>query len=244
MRIVYVRRDCEEPAERARVNDAVIRFVRGLSARAEFVVVVTIAFGAIILGNVLTLFYPLRAPAINEAELRFMLVYELVLMTFLGTLLRLRGWGVAQLGAPFRPHDLVAGPALAAGAYLVSFVMMFGVDMLVGDSISMATPLGVEDVTPATLIAVSIVNPIFEEGLLCGYIVTVVKERRSFWAAVNISMAIRLGCHLYQGVMSLVFIVPLGLLFTIWYARTRRLWPVILAHAIVDAVGLWVYLAP
>jgi uncharacterized protein len=223
-----------------------IGFVRGLSPLGEFVVVVTVAFGAVILGNVLTVFYPLQAPAINNAELRFMLVYELLLMTFLGTLLYLRGWRVARFGAPFTPGDLGIAPALALGTYLISFALIVIAQALGGPSVqeAMSVPLATQDVSVASLIAVSIVNPIFEEVLLCGYVVTVVKERRSFWTAVNVSVAIRLGCHLYQGVMGLVFIVPLGLLFTIWYARTRRLWPVILAHSIIDAVGLWYYLAP
>jgi uncharacterized protein len=223
-----------------------IGFVRGLSPRGEFFVVVTVAFGAIILGNVFSVFYPLPTPAINNAELRFMLVYELVLMTFLGTLLHLRGWKFPRLGAPFTPQDLVIAPALVLGTYLVAFFLGVVLDALGGDILSraLAKPLAAQDISVASLIAVSIVNPIFEEVLLCGYIVTAVKERRSFWTAVNVSVAIRLACHLYQGVMALIFIVPLGLLFTIWFARTRRLWPVVLAHAIVDALGLWFYLAP
>jgi len=38
-------------------------------------------------------------------------------------------------------------------------------------------------------------------------------------------------------------IVPLGFIFTYWYARTGRLWPVVLAHALFDVAGLWPYLA-
>jgi uncharacterized protein len=223
-----------------------IHFVRGLTARGEFIVVLTVAFGAVILGNILTVFYPLPAPAINDGELRFMLVYELVLMMFLGTLLHLRGWSLARFGAPFTPRDLVIAPALAVSSYLLSFLTIVVAQALGGPSVqeAMSVPLAAQDISVASLIAVSIVNPIFEEVLLCGYVVTVVKERRSFWTAVNVSVAIRLACHLYQGVMGLVFIVPLGLLFTIWYARTRKLWPVILAHSIIDAVGLWFFLAP
>lgn len=56
--------------------------------------------------------------------------------------------------------------------------------------------------------------------------------------AVNISAAIRLSYHLYQGVAGVLSVVPMGLLFAIWFARTRQLWPLIVAHAIVDFIGL------
>ena len=39
--------------------------------------------------------------------------------------------------------------------------------------------------------------------------------------AVNISAAIRLSYHLYQGVAGVLSVVPMGLLFAIWFARTR-----------------------
>lgn len=59
----------------------------------------------------------------------------------------------------------------------------------------------------------------------------------SLATAVNVSAVIRLSYHLYQGVVGVLAVVPLGLLFGIWFARTRRLWPLIVAHAILDFVA-------
>ena len=39
-------------------------------------------------------------------------------------------------------------------------------------------------------------------------------------------------------VVGVLGIVPMALLFAYWYAHTRRLWPLIVAHAILDLVGL------
>ena len=60
----------------------------------------------------------------------------------------------------------------------------------------------------------------------------------SLATAVNISAAIRLSYHLYQGVAGVLAVVPTGLLFGIWFVRTRQLWPLIVAHAVIDFVGL------
>jgi membrane protease YdiL (CAAX protease family) len=44
--------------------------------------------------------------------------------------------------------------------------------------------------------------------------------------------------HLYQGPLSLISIVPGGLVFAWYYAATRRLWPVVIAHGLLDALAL------
>jgi len=96
-------------------------------------------------------------------------------------------------------------------------------------------------IEPAVVIAVSIVNPIFEELFLCGYLVTALKDRAGPRTAINISVGIRLLCHLYQGIVGVIFIVPFGLILTYWYAREGRLWPLIVAHVVFDFFPLLAY---
>jgi len=55
---------------------------------------------------------------------------------------------------------------------------------------------------------------------------------------------LRLSYHLYQGAQGVVSIVPLGLVFTLWFARTGQLWPVIVAHAIFDFAALVPFALP
>ena len=90
----------------------------------------------------------------------------------------------------------------------------------------------------STVIAVSTINPIFEEIFVCGYVMTALKDRRDPWTGINVSVAIRLLYHLYLGAISAIGIVPFGLIFGFWYARTGRLWPVIVAHAVWDFASL------
>jgi membrane protease YdiL (CAAX protease family) len=58
-----------------------------------------------------------------------------------------------------------------------------------------------------------------------------------------ISAAIRLLYHLYQGPLAFFGIVPFGLVVAGWYARSGRLWPVIVAHAIGDFIALVGYVS-
>ena len=49
---------------------------------------------------------------------------------------------------------------------------------------------------------------------------------------------IRIAYHLYQGSAGVVSIVPMGLAYAWLYARTGRLWPLVLAHVLLGAWAL------
>ena len=91
------------------------------------------------------------------------------------------------------------------------------------------------------IVAASIVNPIHEELFVTAYLVTALKELRSPWFAINTSVVIRLTYHLYQGGQGVVGVIAIGLVFAWWYARNGRLWPLVVAHAVFDFVGLMAY---
>ena len=63
------------------------------------------------------------------------------------------------------------------------------------------------------------------------------------WIAINVSTVVRLLYHLYQGPIGVITIVPMGLLYGYLYARTRQLWPLIVAHVLLDIIGLIVWAA-
>jgi uncharacterized protein len=48
--------------------------------------------------------------------------------------------------------------------------------------------------------------------------------------------------HLYQGALGVVMALPMGLVFTLVFARTGRLWPLVIAHALLDFVALVSYI--
>ena len=88
------------------------------------------------------------------------------------------------------------------------------------------------------VIAISIVNPLFEEFFVSGYLITTLKHWKDPWFAINVSVTVRLLYHLHQGPSGLVTIIPLGVVFAQWYVRTGRLWPLVIAHALFDFAAL------
>jgi membrane protease YdiL (CAAX protease family) len=56
--------------------------------------------------------------------------------------------------------------------------------------------------------------------------------------AINTSVVVRLLYHLYQGPIGIMTAVPMGLLYGYVYSRTRQLWPLVVAHMLMDLIPL------
>ncbi len=211
-----------------------------LSPRVEFLLVVLIAFGYSIIGSVLALLYPSPQPPISEGGLQFLLFYELCIIALLWSFLRHRGWSLSGIGMLPTGRDTLYGLGLTVAVYAINMVVWLLLSAL---ATTTARELShVELVAPhlnlLTVLLVSLLNPLFEELFVCGYVISAVGARRGGWTAINASVAIRLAYHLYQGSLAVLTIIPVGLLFGIWYARTRRLWPVVVAHTLIDLLAL------
>jgi CAAX protease family protein len=159
-------------------------------------------------------------------------VYELVAAAILLTFLRVRDWTLQSLGVSPGLQETLVGVGLAAAAYL-AYVVVFLISAVLSPHVAQVVAnqtLVAPGLNVALVIVTSIVNPAFEELFVCGYVVTALRERRGFWTAVNVSITIRLLYHLYQGPIGVLSIIPVGFIFAYWYARTARLWPLIVAH--------------
>jgi membrane protease YdiL (CAAX protease family) len=220
-----------------------VQYLRDLSHRAEFALVVTLAFGYFILGSLVAILSASADVGISEAGLQFTVAFELSSFAVLGTVLFIRGWDRQQLGLVPNRTDLWMAIALG----IVAYAAFLAVWVTLGQAVpgAAAIPEGTikHDLSIATLLIASLVNAIFEEVFVCGYVISALRKTRSLSFAINVSIAIRLSYHLYQGPAGVVSIVPVGLVFAHWFARTGRLWPVAIAHCLFDIFALWPYLA-
>lgn len=206
----------------------------------EFLIVVAGAFGLAIAGSIATVFQPHAAgPIHSAASLWVMVGEETGLLVVLGGFLYLRGWKGARLGLDSHWMDGVHGTALTAGAYLAYFAALLLLARFFPKLAQDAASVQVvpKALSPLLIGAVVIVNSVYEEVFVSGYIITLLKEKISEDVAINVSVAVRLSYHLYQGVLGVVSIIPVGLIFAYWFAKTGKLWPLIVAHAAIDLIG-------
>jgi membrane protease YdiL (CAAX protease family) len=96
-----------------------------------------------------------------------------------------------------------------------------------------------------TLIVEALQQGIAEEIVVGAYVLT--RLRQLGWTnsrALAAGAVLRGSYHLYQGYGGFVGNAIMGIVFGWWFQRTRRVWPLVIAHFIIDAVSFigYVYL--
>ena len=228
------------------------QFLRKGPPTVELSIVIAVAFGLPIVTSVIAFVGHTVAPAVTvvvdaNSWLWSLLIYELPVTAVLFLFLKIRGWTLVGIGLRPALLDPFIGIGLAIVCYVAFYVSFVGVWLAVaftrGHPMSMAQHFVPHGAFLAPAIAVSLVNAIYEEVFVCGYIVSAMERARwRSWTAINVSVAVRVTYHLYQGIIGVVTIVPIGLVFALWYWRSRRLWPAIVAHGVIEFIAFaWAY---
>lgn len=88
------------------------------------------------------------------------------------------------------------------------------------------------------LVLAAVQNSVLEEVVVVGYLMT--RLRQLAWgvpAVVAASAALRGSYHLYQGFGAFVGNAVMGVVFALFFLRTRRVMPLVVAHALLDIVA-------
>jgi len=155
-------------------------------------------------------------------------VYEALAGTIAFLVLKARGWNWSD----FAVHASRGSTILGAIVALLLFVFGYAFEAIFGK-----VPV-ILSATIVPIVVISIVNPLFEEVLALGFVVQSLRQRFGITAAFNVSLALRILYHLYQGPLAVIPIAVMALVFTLVYVKMGRLWPVIVSHALLDFMGL------
>jgi len=166
------------------------------------------------------------------------LIVELALAALAWPWLRRRGWAFGSIAGAPSPMDVPRGAALALAAYMAYVIAASTWAAVVPGAWEYLRDTHATGAASAWVIVVaSLINPLFEEFLWLGYGYSALLRfgpSVALWASVMLRVLV----HAYQGPLAVVGILPLGLVFTCYFARSKRLWPVIVAHIIQDTIGL------
>ena len=152
-------------------------------------------------------------------------------------LVRRSGEGLGSIGLAWdRPRrDLGAGLVLFAIVGLGGLGVYLGAVALgVNRFVVPVPPLGHWWTVPVLLFD-AVEAAFVEEVIVVGFLVTRLQQLRlTPLAAVGASALLRGTYHLYQGFGGFVGNLAMGLLFGLVFVRTRRAWPLVLAHFLLD----------
>ncbi|MFL5509242.1 MAG: CPBP family intramembrane glutamic endopeptidase [Gemmatimonadaceae bacterium] len=205
---------------------------------------------ALVLGIPTTLFlassisWQLRRPGtggvlFTDGRILATLLIEAAIAAVMLFYLSRRGWKPMEVAGTPEPHDVLRGLGLWFGVITSYAVVFIGLHFLLPDFVRpLEKPQFTGSISAPVILAAALINPLFEEFLWLGYAIPALGNRFGLRTAVVVSVLLRVLVHVYQGRMALIAILPLGAVLTWYYVRTKRLWPVVVAHVVVDALAL------
>ncbi len=139
--------------------------------------------------------------------------------------------------------DIASSVAVWFAAWMAWYVAMSMVPAsVVAEAMSKpayhwASPSGAGDIL--LLLAASLANGFAEEFVMRAYLITRLERLLgSTVLAVLVSTTLFASYHIYQGWLALVGVAAVGLVYALVFCLQRRLWPIALAHAIVNFTAL------
>ena len=210
----------------------------------EFFLVVLLAFGLFSVASVRALFGPLTGRAallFDDHRVWTLMVYQLSVAPVIIYILWERGWKWLDFSVRITPRGVLQGLGLAVVAYTLSKAALILTSTVAAASVApalAAAPMASGLFAMGGMLFASVVKALFEEILVCGYVIQSLRGRFGVALAVNASIALRMSFHLYQGPGAFLTFAVFGLVFTLFYIRTGRLWPLIVAHALLEAIQI------
>ncbi len=99
-------------------------------------------------------------------------------------------------------------------------------------------PLHPPDLAWLAIFVGSIVNAYLEELVFMGYAFHQFAAKRNPLFALLVMVALRMLLHTYKGVVGVLGIGAFSLVYGLAYIKLRRLWPLILAHILIDIAAM------
>jgi len=215
----------------------------------ELILVCVIAFGSSILRSGEILFTgELGASYAGAFKWIYPSIHELGALALLWYVLHRRMLSFGSIGMRWTRLDVVFGPLLwlvGSVAYSILAPMTSNVFAVYLPRLNthpdVAKYLFGGSVTILCLVF-QLINPFFEELIVRAYLMTELKHLTgSMTVAVAGSVLVQVSYHFYQGAPAALSHAGMFLLFSLYYAKTKRIFAPILAHLLTDLTATLYY---
>jgi len=221
------------------------KLIKKLSPTTELIIVLIIGFGFFIYSSTRSFFVVNSDYShswiykTTSQSYYSIVIYEVIALLIIIYILRVRNWRLIDfnLGFTFR---------LVWIALLLMFIRniignigfkVLELTNVIDDSTIKHVQYGLET-NWISISLIIIINSIYEEIILIGYFF---KRLEKYHPAliIGLSLIIRELYHTYQGWISLIVIIPTGLVFGFYYYKHKKIWPVIIAHGFSNLIAFF-----
>lgn len=165
----------------------------------------------------------------NSYDFIFIVLFEIIMLSIIAFILKKRNWKLKDFNLNFSIKMIGVAVLLVIIRETIGLIVNATMPILENNTFKIPSISLQSNIIGIALI--TIVNSIYEEVLLIGYIFKRL-EKYNPAIIVIVSSIIRASFHTYQGLSNLPTVFILALVFGIYYLKYKKLWPVILAHII------------
>ncbi|MGA9355264.1 MAG: CPBP family intramembrane glutamic endopeptidase [Terriglobales bacterium] len=215
----------------------------------QLILVLTVAFGLPILASLLVFFGHRTLHPATQPRTFVAIIFQVIGLSCLALVLKYQKRSFKDIGVrlPMRIVEVAHSFGLFLGVFpvgLVAGLVLVGVYAAFGHQIHPAfdaSALFGDHITILTVLFV-LLNPFHEELIVRGFLITEMEALYNNRAlAIFVSVLIQSSYHLYQGLAPALVHASTFWLFSIYFMRTRRILPVVMAHMFLDVSALAVF---
>ena len=212
-------------------------------------IILLVAIAPLVLNAFSSLIYwptkPAVAPIYRKIGIISNLLHEFISLIVVAYVLRRQQRSMKTIGLGFRWADPLVGGALAMGGLFLSMLMSIVIRnasfFLTGSFGEARNPKVIfAGLTPGLFLVYMLASSVFEETVVRGFLMTeMIGLGRPVWMATLASIVLQTSYHVYYGIPGALSLSGTFIISALYFARARRLLPVIIGHAFVDLIAMW-----
>jgi len=211
-------------------------FIRNLPAPVEFFIVVSLWLDPLLLGGCFMLPKFLQTGVWDFSNAHLMSLFQIMALAALIWIGNIRGWPLSTFGTKISWKGTGGGILLAGVSYAVLHSLWtIGAAIFHSEHPMIGTSLAIP-----VIVSTTIINSVFEEVVEAGYFIHTF-SRFGMWPAILVSALLRMLYHVPLGMDGLLGIFTAGLIFAFVYWRWRQLWPLVLAHSLMNFYSYYIH---
>lgn len=205
-------------------------------AGKDVIIVIAICFGWFILTSILAATSALPERSFSDSSFLGLIIFEVIFAAAAIMYLRAHGYDLAHLIPIPSPKGCLIGFVLFMVASLISLLIKIVLEKFHSGIQPIETMVASATISFIPLVVASIVNGLYEEIFLIGYLQRTLEGVNTVFA-ISISLTVRLLYHLYQGPVAAFSLIGYGLVLSLFFLKKRELWPIVFAHILTDFLG-------
>jgi len=200
----------------------------------EGVIVLTLGFGLFIYSSTISLFQNIStttSQTYTSYDFVFIVTYEIIVLIIIAYFLKYRKWNLNDFNLEFKLKMIGIAILLVVlkettGTLLIKILTLLNVF-----EYETTKPDISLHVNAISIVLITVINSIYEELLLIGYIFKRF-EKYNTVIIILVSFVVRASFHTYQGWLKLPMVFIMAIIFGLYYIKYKKLWPIIIAHGI------------